>query len=540
MVRKYLFNCTVVSLWLCGSVMAFEAGKPVTLVLDEAGAFPFPKNIFGMQEEVFTAPYVADHLHKAIRALGVNTFRYPCGTPSDWLAWDNIENGYWPSDFEKKRIKLTPDGFIDFCKRIGFEPIITVNTNLVGVHDEANRINPTRVESIRRGAKYAAQWVEHTNIKNKAGVKFWEIGNEVWVWMKENEYPVYVREFSRAMRKVDPSIKIIACGSTHDMEFNPVWMKFPNDPQWKSRDVHKTNARKWTRMLLKNANGYFDYLAPHNYIDGDSVDPVANGKSLFANIDATEAIYRDQIAMIKEAKSPARLAVTEWMVNWHFLPDMKREQKDRKNLSEENYNKLTFANSPLHLFISVLGSADFLGKMIATGYVDIAIAHTETFCVGLVWNNEAQKVVDPMISKPAGVAIEFWSAMKDQNVIPVKLGNVPTYKSEANYAGKKNVEVPCLTAYSTADGKKRLNIVLINRSPDKTFAVTLPTTFCNQKAVRVTEYAVEADSWAASIWPATKDRSLYPFKKVRRNLDVKSLNPYQARPCKLVRLEIDF
>ncbi len=538
--RKYFFICMVLSLCLCGTVAAFEAGKPITLTLNETGTFPFPNNIFGMQEEVFTIPYVAEHQHKAVRALGVNTFRYPCGTPSDWLAWDNIEKGYWPSEFEQKRIKLTPDGFIDFCKKIGFEPIITVNTNLVGVHDQANRINPTKVESIRRGAKYAAQWVEHTNIKNKAGVKFWEIGNEVWVWLKEAEYPVYVREFSRAMRKVDPSIKIIACGATHDMEFHPVWMKFPDDPQWKSRDNHKTIAHKWNQLLLRNAKGSFDYIAPHNYVGGDSIDPILNGKTLFANIDATERLYQDQIAMIKAAKSPVRLAVTEWMVNWHFLPDMKDIMKKNKSISDDAFNKLTFANSPLHLFISVLGSADFLGKMIATGYVDIAIAHTETLCVGLVWNNEAQKVVDPMIPKPAGVAIKFWNAMKDQAVVPVKLANVPTYRSDANYVGKKNVEVPSLTAYATTDGKKKINIMLINRSPDKTFTMSLPTTFRGQKAVGVTEYAVEADSWAASIWSTVENPNAQPFKTFSRPLVTGILRSYELKPCRLIRLEIEF
>jgi hypothetical protein len=199
-------------IFACGIGFAAEPQSPISITLDETKTFAFPNNIFGVQEEVFVTPYLIQSHHDGFRSLGVSAFRYPCGTPSEWLAWDDIENSYWPTDFEKKRIKMAPDDFLTFCKNMNYAPIITVNTNLAGSHNERNRINPTRIENIRKGAAYAAKWLEHTNIQNKAGVKYWEIGNETWVWMKEEEYPVFVREYAKALRKVDPSITIIACG----------------------------------------------------------------------------------------------------------------------------------------------------------------------------------------------------------------------------------------------------------------------------------------------------------------------------------------
>ncbi len=522
----------VVSIWICGSLFAAELGRPVTLTFEEGKCFPFPENITGAQDEVFILSYLFDDQLNAYKKLGVGMLRYPCGTPSDWLAWDDIENGWWPSDFEKKRNKLTPDAFISLCKYRDFTPLITVNTTLAGVHDQKNRINPTRVESIRKGAAYAARWVEHTNIKNKSGVKYWEIGNEVWIWMKEKEYPVHVREYARAMRKVDPSIKIIACGSLNDMEFNPIWLNFPEDKNWKGRPVNKTQVRAWTKALLRDARGDFDYIAPHIYIDGNSTEPIQNGQSLFSAIDDGERMFRQQIQWIQEEKSPVRLACTEWMINFHFLAELKDTQLEKKNISKETFDKLNCTNSPANAFVSVLGSADWIGKMIATGYVDIAIAHTLTFGVGQSWNQFAQKPVDPLLPKPAGLAIQFWNQLSDNKVMPVHLNDAPTYPYNKG-------AIPSLTAYATTKGNT-VNVILINRLPDRSIPIAIPLTFNGKPAKKVTEHAIYAKSWGENLWQAIDDQTKYPFKTSTVSLDVKQLKAYEAKPCKLVRLKIEY
>ncbi|NLX06134.1 MAG: hypothetical protein GXY33_13430 [Phycisphaerae bacterium] len=536
--KKRLWVAFVVLMGLVrGAASAEEAGAPIAVSFDTAHGFAFPAGILGVQEEVFTIPYLRNDHMEDYRRLGLTAFRYPCGTPSDWLAWDDIENGYWPSDFEKNRTKTRPDDFVAFCKALGYEPIITVNSNLAGVHDERNRINPTRVESIRMGADYAARWVEHANVKNKSGVKYWEIGNEVWIWLKESEYPVYVREYASAMRKVDPGIKIIACGLAVDSEFNPVWLNFPDDPEWEPRSVNRTNAEKWTRALLKDAHGSFDYLAPHIYLDGDGVDAVENGVSLFANIECGEQLLRQQIAWIREANSPVRLACTEWMINWHYVPDMKGIFLENKSISKAHFDQLGYENSPTHAFVSLLGCADYLGKMLATGYVDIAVVHTLTFGIGVAWNAEAQKSVVPVVPKPGGAAVEFWSAAKGHRVVPVRLAHVPTYTHRATYQGR-DVVVPYVTAYATATDRA-VNLVLVNRSPDRTFTVAVPTAIDGRRVVKAVEHAIEADSWAANIWPTVTDGKPYPFRKAQRALDVETLNAYQAKPCRLVRVELE-
>jgi alpha-L-arabinofuranosidase len=503
---------------------------PISVTLDESRSFEFPAGILGGQDEVFNIPYLYDSQLQAAKDAGMSMLRYPCGTPSDWLAWDDIESGYWPTDYEKNRKKLTPDEFIGVCRKMDWQPIITVNTTLAGSHNQRNRINPTKVSSIRKGAEYAAEWVRHANVKNNAGVKYWEIGNEVWIWMKEREYPVHVREYSRAMRKVDPSIKIIACGATHNIEFNPTWLEFPDDPNWTPRTVNRTRAEQWTKALLTQAKGDFDYLAPHIYIDGDSVDPIANGSSLFANIDDAAGLIDQQIAWIKEANSPVRLAQTEWMINWHYFPDLKDTFLANRSMTKEAYDKLTWSNSPMYAFVSVLGSADFLGKLIATGYVDIAIGHTMTAGVIAVWDSEHSRSIEPPLLKPAGLAMKFWSACVGQKVVPVTLGHVPTYQSTHQL-------VPMLTAYATV-GKDALNLILINRTPNEHLDVALPKMFNGRRVTKVIEHAISADSWGDNIWQAVGKPEAYPFKATSNEVSVNEKGVYVVRPSRLIRLEL--
>jgi alpha-L-arabinofuranosidase len=75
------------------------------------------------------------------------------------------------------------------------------------------------------------------------GVKYWSVGNEVYgKWMYPNPYTAdtyaeTVRKYSIAMRRIDPSVVVIAAGL---------------DPAW-------------DRTLVQRAGGYFDWLARHEY-----------------------------------------------------------------------------------------------------------------------------------------------------------------------------------------------------------------------------------------------------------------------------------
>ena len=131
------------------------------------------------------------------------------------------------------------DEFIRFCREVNTEPVIVVSVHFERPAEEYDEILQDAVNWVRYcnapatdewGAKRAANG--HPEPYN---VKYWEIDNEMWE-MGIERYEKCVRDFSIAMREVDPSIKIIACGGfSEDQDF------------------------------LNRSGSYFDYLSLHHY-----------------------------------------------------------------------------------------------------------------------------------------------------------------------------------------------------------------------------------------------------------------------------------
>jgi hypothetical protein len=128
-------------------------------------------------------------LHKAAKWGSV---RYPGGLRSDWEDWEKT--------LKDKDFNIDTDEFLDWCAEVNCQPMFTAN---VGDGTPAQ----------------AARWVEYVNKKRKGPrVQNWEIGNEIYGdWHKYYEkwgkdggiaYGKAVREYVKAMKAVDPDIKI--------------------------------------------------------------------------------------------------------------------------------------------------------------------------------------------------------------------------------------------------------------------------------------------------------------------------------------------
>ena len=116
--------------------------------------------------------------------------------------------------------------FVDFCRRVGADPLIVVNFESDGRKYWA--VSPKG--DIRSGdAKEAGEWVDYCNnpsnalrrqhgMKNPYGVKLWQIGNETSYDSNSFDVDTAAKktlEFARAMRKADPTIEIIGWGDSH-------------------------------------------------------------------------------------------------------------------------------------------------------------------------------------------------------------------------------------------------------------------------------------------------------------------------------------
>ena len=173
------------------------------------------------------------------------------------------------------------DEFIRFCREVNSEPIIVVSVKFERPAEEYDQILQDAVNWLRYcnapatdewGAKRAANG--HPEPYN---VKYWEIDNEMWE-MGIERYEKCVRDFSTAMRKIDPSIKIIACGGFREDE-----------------------------DFIKRSGNYFDYLSLHHYEQqgGYATGPVRLGQQ-----------YDRYAQMIAEGPNPnIKLFISEWNLN---------------------------------------------------------------------------------------------------------------------------------------------------------------------------------------------------------------------------------
>jgi len=114
--------------------------------------------------------------------------------------------------------------FVDFCRRVGADPLIVVNFESDGRKYWA--VSPKG--DIRSGdAKEAAEWVDYCNgpasalrqqhgVQDPYNVRLWQIGNETSydVGMDAETAAKKTVEFARAMRKADPAIQIIGWGDS--------------------------------------------------------------------------------------------------------------------------------------------------------------------------------------------------------------------------------------------------------------------------------------------------------------------------------------
>ena len=257
-----------------------------TLWIDQVSLMPGDSAPGGVRRDVF----------EKIKLLKPAFIRWPGGNVAQdyhWLwgigprdqrvTWTNLswKNEPEPSDFGT-------DEFVAFARAAGAEPSITVN-----------------VEGRGATVEEAAAWVEYCNgpatskygamraangHPDPFGVKLWEVGNEIWGdWVRgHSDAETYARNYIRyakAMRAVDPSIKLIAVGD---------------------------NNMTWNRTVLRAAGDGIDYLAIHHYYGrheaGNDLSKLLARPLFF------ERFYGDVLQLLRELKLEGRvkLAINEW------------------------------------------------------------------------------------------------------------------------------------------------------------------------------------------------------------------------------------
>lgn len=149
-------------------------------------------------------------LTAALTDLGVRWLRYPGGEKSDFHRFakppythpEPLAMG-WYATCAGQRMDF--DAYIAVCRTVGAEPYVVVAC------ESAANCGATWDEQLA----HAVAWVRYANVDKRLGVRHWEIGNENWhnQTAPPAEMAAQVVRFARAMRAVDPTIRIGASGS---------------------------------------------------------------------------------------------------------------------------------------------------------------------------------------------------------------------------------------------------------------------------------------------------------------------------------------
>ncbi len=241
-----------------------------------------------------------------VKELRVPIVRYPGG---NFVSAYNWEDGVGPVDRRPRRLDLAwrsvepntvgVNEFARWAKKAGSELMIALNLGTRGI-DAARSL----VEYCNHpGGSYWSDLRRSHGALDPHAVKVWCLGNEMdGPWQvghkTAEEYGRLASEAGKAIKLFDPSLQLVACGSSHP--------RMPTFPQWEA-------------TVLDHCYETVDFISLHSYY-GNPNDDVATflGQSL-----EMEAFIRtvvstaDFIKAKKRSKKTLYLSFDEWNVWFH-------------------------------------------------------------------------------------------------------------------------------------------------------------------------------------------------------------------------------
>jgi alpha-L-arabinofuranosidase len=335
--------------WLRAQVKGTAGSQTYRVYLDSRRTLPsLDRNLFGsflehLGRAIYQGVYdpeskLADSngfrkdVLDEVRKLGVPIIRYPGGnfvSGYHWLdgvgpkqdrpkilekAWNQLENNQFGTN-----------EFLAWCKLAGVQPLLAVNLGTGTPESAAALVEYCNAD---QGTKWSDLRRKH-GIAEPYHVTDWCLGNEMdGPWqvghMSATEYGEKAADAGRQMRYVDPSLKLIACGSSG-----------PGMPFY----------LEWDREVLEQCYDYVDAISLHRYFDnttetgGDSARFLALNLNMEKQIAEVAAVC-DVVRGRKRSTKKLWLSFDEWNV-WYRARSgsaMNGNRQQAPHLLEEVYN----------------------------------------------------------------------------------------------------------------------------------------------------------------------------------------------------------
>ncbi len=383
-----------------------------------------------------------------VKEMGVSTIRYPGGNFVSGFRW---QDSVGPRDERPTRLDLAWHStetnqvgmheFSSWLQKVGSDLMLAVN---LGTRGTLEALELLEYSNLPKGTALSEQRMANGR-PDPFDVKIWCLGNEMdGPWQlghrSADDYGKLASRTAKAMRQLDPSIELVACGSS---------------------SAHMPTFGEWERVVLTHTYDDVDYISCHAYYEeknGDLGSFLASAVDMDHFIESVVATA-DHVKAVRGSSKTINISFDEWNVwyisrfenvdkiqgldNWPVAP----------RLLEDCYSvadAVVFGN----LMISLLKHADRV---------------TSASLAQLV------NVIAPIMTEPGGPAWRQTTFFPF--AIPSKLarGSVLELKLDAGtYETGEYGVVPLVDAVATHDDETGATAVfLVNRSQTEETTVTI-------------------------------------------------------------------
>ena len=376
---------------------------------------------------------------EAVKGLNISLVRYPGGnfvSNYNWL--DAVGPVRLPRmDYAWQRLETNLFGtneFAQWCRTVGTEPFLCVNLGTGTIQEAQAWVEYSNANS---GSYYSNLRKEH-GFNEPHNIQYWALGNEMdgeWQMghLNAEDYVKKAREAAKLMRLVDPSIKIIAAGSSNY-----------------GRDA---NPYHWNRTILEGLYGNIDYIALHMYV-GNQDDNYYNFVSTPMVMDSRTQTVRGMLNEQQQRTNkriPVYIAWTEYNV-WYRARG--GAQTVGINALEERYN--------------------LEDALVVAGFLNVFVRNADIVKMA----NMAQlvNVIAPIFTNETDLFLQtiyYPLQLFAQNVKGTALDvlvDSPTYRNQSfsigdNESSAPQSAVPYLDVSAAIDGNE-IVICVVNRNKD--------------------------------------------------------------------------
>lgn len=243
---------------------------------------------------------------KMVNDLKVPIVRYPGG---NFVSGYNWEDGIGPKANRPRKLELAwgtietnevgIDEFQEWAKRAGTEVMMAVNLGTRGPDEARNIVEYCNLST----DTYYANLRRKNGFEKPFGIKLWCLGNEMdGPWQigakTATEYARIATETAKVMKWTDPSIELVACGSSG-----------PGLPTFGA----------WEKEVLRGTYDYVDYLSLHSYYGNrDNDTPKFLSSSLIMDKFIQQVVeICDEVKKEKGSEKQINLSFDEWNVWFH-------------------------------------------------------------------------------------------------------------------------------------------------------------------------------------------------------------------------------